>query len=73
MAEVQFAISTRGDRHHQAEPLVTLGTSGLIRTGTSPFSFRVGANSFESLERDSLMPMRVRSVGVDLGGNNRCR
>ena len=68
VAEVQFAISTRGDRHHQAEPLVTLGTSGLIRTGTSPFSFRVGANSFESLERDSLMPMRVRSVGVDLGG-----
>jgi len=68
VAEVQFAISTRGDRHHQAEPLVTLGTSGLIRTGTAPFSFRVGANSFESLEPDSLMPMRVRSVGVDLGG-----
>lgn len=69
VAEVQFAISTRGDRHHQAQPLVTIGTSGLIRTDASPFAFRVGANAFESLGRDSLLPMRVRSVGTDLGGD----
>ncbi len=68
-AEVQFAISTRGDRHHQAEPLVTLGTSGLIRTDASPFSFRVGANSFESAGKGALLPMRVRATGVDLGGD----
>jgi predicted secreted hydrolase len=67
--EVQFAISTRGDRHHQAEPLVTLGTSGLVRTNASPFSFSVGANSFESAGRDGLLPMRVRATGLDLGGD----
>ena len=67
--EVQFAISTRGDRHHQAEPLVTLGTSGLVRTNASPFAFSVGANSFESAGRDALLPMRARATGVDLGGD----
>ncbi|UDY36582.1 carotenoid 1,2-hydratase [Dermatobacter hominis] len=67
--EVQFAISTRGDRHHQAEPLVTLGTSGLVRTNASPFSFSVGINSFESAGRDGLLPMRVRATGLDLGGD----
>jgi predicted secreted hydrolase len=72
-AEVQFAISARGDRHHQAEPLVTLGTSGLIRTNASPFSFSVGVNSFESATRDGLLPMRVRATGVDLGGEEPLR
>lgn len=72
-AEVQFAISTRGERHHQAEPLVTLGTSGLIRTSASPFAFRIGANAFESTTRESLLPMRVRSSGLDLGGDQPLR
>ncbi|MBS1837956.1 MAG: hypothetical protein JST64_09685, partial [Actinobacteria bacterium] len=73
VAEVQFALSTRGDRHHQAEPLVTLGTSGLIRTSASPFALQVGANAFESDGRGSLLPMRVRATGVDLGGDQPLR
>lgn len=67
--EVQFAISTRGDRHHQAEPLVALGTSGLIRTNSSPFALDVGVNSFESDGVESLLPMRVRAAGTDIGGD----
>jgi len=65
--EVQFAISQRGARHHQSEPLVALGTSGLIRTGTSPFEFHVGANSMTSGSDGDLFPLRVRSWGLDLG------
>lgn len=67
--EVQFAISVRGERHHQAEPLVTMGTSGLVRTESSPFAFGIGASSFESDGPDALLPMRVRSVGTDRGGD----
>lgn len=67
--EVQFAISTRGDRHHQAKPLVALGTSGLIRTNSSPFALNVGVNSFESDGVESLLPMRVRAAGTDIGGD----
>ena len=67
--EAQFAISVRGERHHQAEPLVTMGTSGLVRTESSPFAFSVGASYFESDGPDALFPMRVRSAGTDLGGD----
>lgn len=67
--EVQFAISVRGERHHQAQPLMTMGTSGLVRTESSPFAFSVGASSFESDGPDALLPMRVRSAGTDLGGD----
>jgi predicted secreted hydrolase len=67
--EVQFAISERGVRHHQGEPLVALGTSGLIRTNDAPFEFSVGANSMTSASKDDLFPLRVRSWGLDRGGD----
>ena len=67
--EVQFAISERGVRHHQGEPLVALGTSGLIHTNDSPFGFSVGANSMTSASKDDLFPLRVRSWGLDSGGD----
>lgn len=68
--EVQFAISAKGGRHHQAEPLVALGTSGLIRVSTSPFEFHLGANSMVSSDRSGLLPLRVRAGGWDLGGDS---
>ena len=67
--EVQFAISERGVRHHQGEPLVALGTSGLIRTNDAPFEFSVGANSMTSADADDLLPLRVRTWGLDRGGD----
>lgn len=65
--EMQFAISERGQRHHQAEPLVALGTSGLIETATTPFAFRLGRNAMESTTSDDLFPLRVSALGVDRG------
>jgi predicted secreted hydrolase len=67
--EVQFAISERGVRHHQGEPLVALGTSGLVRTNDAPFEFSVGANSMSSGSKDDLFPLRVQSWGLDRGGD----
>lgn len=67
--EVQFAISERGVRHHQGEPLVALGTSGLIHTNDAPFEFSVGANTMTSASADDLLPLRVRTWGLDRGGD----
>lgn len=67
--EVQFAISQKGERHHQGEPLVALGTSGLIHTNDSPFEFHVGANSMTSTGTDGLFPLRVQSWGLDRGSD----
>ncbi len=67
--EVQFAISERGVRHHQGEPLVALGTSGLIRVNDAPFELSVGANTMSSTGSDDLLPLRVRTWGLDRGGD----
>lgn len=63
--EVQLAISERGQRHHQAEPLVALGTSGLIKVGTSPFGFAIGANAMVSTDRHRFLPLRVTAQGAE--------
>lgn len=68
--EVQFAISERGQRHHQAEPLVALGTSGLIRTGTKPFGFAIGSNAMMSTDPGRFLPLRVTAQGVDRGAES---
>ncbi len=65
--EMQFAISERGATHHQAEPLVAAGTSGLIRTGTNPFGFAVGSNAMTSAHTHDFFPLRVVASGVDRG------
>jgi len=67
--EVQFALSRRGDRHHQAEPIVAAGTSGLITASADPFSMAVGRNEMVSEGVDGLLPMRLRAWGVDRGSD----
>jgi predicted secreted hydrolase len=65
--EVQFAVSERGRRHRQAEPLVALGTSGLISVSSDPFAFELGTNSFYAQTRGELFPLRVVAHGLDRG------
>lgn len=67
--EMQFAISKKGADHLQVEPIVAMGTSGLLSVASEPFSFRLGRNGFESQRSGELFPLRVQAWGLDRGGD----
>lgn len=67
--EMQFAISKKSEDHLQAEPIVSMGTSGLLSVASEPFSFRLGRNGFESQRPGELFPLRVQAWGLDRGGD----
>jgi predicted secreted hydrolase len=62
--ELQLAVSIAGLRHHQAKPLVALGTSGLVEASDSPFSLKLGSNLLASQSSDQLFPLHVRARGL---------
>lgn len=68
--EIQLGISKAGDRHHQAEPIVISGTSGLINFDSDPFSFSVGKNYIKSLKKDSFFPLKIEAWGLDKEDGN---
>lgn len=67
--ELQLAISERGGRHYQAEPVVLAGTSGLLGFTADPLVFRFGRNSIECHSSDGLFPVTVKGWGVDKGSD----
>jgi predicted secreted hydrolase len=71
--ELQLAISKRGDRHYQAEPVVLAGSSGLVSSTPDPFSYRLGMNSIECQRAGQFFPLRVRARGVDNGAEQALR
>jgi predicted secreted hydrolase len=67
--ELQLGISKAGDRHHQADPVLVAGTSGLININAKPFSYQIGKNNITSLSKDKFFPMRLQCQGFDRGGS----
>jgi predicted secreted hydrolase len=67
--ELQLAISERGGRHYQAEPVVLAGTSGLLGFTADPMVFRLGRNSIECHNSDGLFPVTIKGWGVDKGSD----
>lgn len=66
--EMQLGISKAGGVHHQADPLVVAGTSGLIECANEPFKFKLGKNEVVSTNENSFFPLRLRARGTDRGG-----
>lgn len=67
VVEVQLGISKAGERHHQADPVVVSGTSGLVKINQQPFMYMLGKNYIKSTSKDFL-PLRLCAQGVDRGG-----
>lgn len=67
LIELQLAISERGGRHYQAEPVILAGTSGLLGFTADPLVFRLGRNSITCHNSEGLFPVTVKGWGVDKG------
>ena len=68
IVDVQLAISVGGGgKYYQADPVVAVGTSDVIRTSDA-LCLAVERGSAESLEKGSVFPLRVQAHGVDLAG-----
>lgn len=65
--ELQLAISERGGRHYQAEPVVLAGTSGLLGYTADPMVIRLGRNSIQCHTSEGLFPVTIKGWGVDRG------
>ena len=65
--ELQLAISERGGRHYQAEPVLLAGTSGLLGFSTDPLVLRLGRNAIECHNGDGLFPVTIKGWGMDQG------
>lgn len=65
--EVQFAV-TLGDKkiNLQGHTAVIAGSSGLIAFNTDPFLARVGSNTFRSLQKGKLFPMKIHVKDPDI-------
>ena len=63
--EIQLGISKAGDVHHQADPIVVAGTSGLIEVSSKPFRYALGKNIIEGSGNKELLPLAVRARGVN--------
>ncbi|HSE29167.1 MAG TPA: lipocalin-like domain-containing protein [Candidatus Saccharimonadales bacterium] len=63
--EVQLAISKAGEVHHQADPVVVAGTSGLLECSTDPFSISLGKNHLRSSKKGALFPLNLTAKGWD--------
>ncbi len=68
--EIQLGISKAGDRHHQADPIVVAGTTGLIDFSAGPFNYSVGKNHIKSTKKDQYLPVTVVAKGVDRGDDS---
>ncbi|HML05916.1 MAG TPA: lipocalin-like domain-containing protein [Methanobacterium sp.] len=64
--EFQLAVGEAGNRHYQSKPLAVAGTTGLASFSNTPFNYRLGNNSIQSLSEDNLFPLRLRGWGVNL-------
>lgn len=67
VVELQFAISEKGGKHLQAEPVVIAGTSGLVSYDTDPFVYRLGRNTIQCHREGEFFPVTIRAWGVDRG------
>ncbi|MEI6621606.1 MAG: lipocalin-like domain-containing protein [Actinomycetes bacterium] len=67
VVELQLAISQRGHRHWQADPVVVGGTSGLVESAENPFEYHVGRNSMVCHRRDEFFPITIKGWGLDRG------
>lgn len=65
VVEIQLGISKAGDMHHQADPIVVAGTSGLIDVHTKPFKYVLGKNSIVGTGGKELTPLTIQARGVD--------
>lgn len=65
VVEIQLGISKAGDMHHQAEPIVVAGTSGLIEFQAKPFKYALGKNSIVGSGGKELTPLTLQACGVD--------
>lgn len=66
IVEMQLAISKAGEAHHQADPVVIAGTTGLIDFSKQlPFVYKIGNNSITSTKTDSLFPLKIQTKGWD--------
>jgi hypothetical protein len=64
--EFQLAVGEAGNRHYQSKPLAVAGTTGLASFSNTPFNYKLGNNSIQSLNEDSLFPIRLKGWGVNL-------
>lgn len=69
VVEIQLGISKAGDMHHQADPTVVAGTSGLIELSAKPFKYSVGKNSIVGSGGKELTPLTIQARGVDRSTN----
>lgn len=67
VVELQFAISERGGRHFQAEPVVLGGTSGLVGYDSDPFVYRLGRNTIQCHRSGEFFPVTIKAWGLDRG------
>lgn len=67
VVEQQFAISERGKKHYQAEPVALSGLSGLVSHTESPFTYHLGRNSIVCHEPGEFFPVTIKAWGVDRG------
>lgn len=67
IVEMQLGISNVGDRHHQAQPVVLAGTTGLVDLQVDPFRYTLGNNEMKSKQKNKLFPMTLKAQGVDRG------
>lgn len=67
IVELQLAISEKGGRHYQAEPVVLAGTSGLVRVEREPFVYHLGRNEIRCHSTEGLFPVTIKGWGVDRG------
>lgn len=65
VVEIQLAISKAGDVHHQADPIVVAGTSGLIECSAKPFRYALGKNIIEGKGNAEFLPLTIRVQGKD--------
>lgn len=63
--ELQLGISKAGDRHHQADPVIVSGTTGLINFKPNPFNYTFGKNGIRSQTKEDFFPLNVKAHGID--------
>lgn len=67
--ELQLGISKAGEEHHQADPTLIAGTTGLIDFQAKPYVYKVGKNQIKALAKDKFLPLQLSGHGVDRGGD----
>lgn len=67
--EMQLAISKAGESHHQADPVIIAGTSGLLEISepSQPFRFAIGKNHISSIGKKGFFPLHIQTKGWDRG------